>query len=101
MQVAVGPAHRHLDDGVQPPEVRFARHPESPPDRRFDLSQSDLQTVDASTSDVRNARFNGCDHRAKTTPFGTVRQGRASLALPQYLGLSRSNHTTASLSGCA
>jgi hypothetical protein len=71
MQVAVGPAHRHLDDGVQPAEVRFARHLESPPDRRFDLGQSDLQMVNASMSDDRNARFDGWDHRAKTTPFGT------------------------------
>jgi len=82
MQVAVGPAYRHLDDGVQPTEVRFARLPQSPPDRRFDLGQSDLQMADASTSGDRNARFNGCDHRAKTTPFGTGRQGSASVALP-------------------
>jgi hypothetical protein len=38
--------------------------------------------ADASTSGDRNARFNGCDHRAKTTPFGTGRQGSASVALP-------------------
>jgi hypothetical protein len=27
--------------------------------------------VNASMSDDRNARFDGWDHRAKTTPFGT------------------------------
>jgi hypothetical protein len=77
MRVAIGSAHRHLDDGVQPTEVRFARYPESPPDRRFHLGQSDVQMVDASTSGDRNARFNGCDHRAKITAFwhGPARLG--------------------------
>ena len=71
MQMTVGPAHRHLDDGVQPAEGRVARHLEPSPDRRFHGVQGDLQVVDVSTGDGRQT-FNGENHasslRRRPTP---------------------------------
>ena len=46
MQVAVGPAQRHLEDGVKPSEVCVARHLQHPPDRRLAALQHHLQVID-------------------------------------------------------
>src|SRR5512134_1875521 len=45
MHMAVGPAHRDLDDGVQPAEAGVARHLQPPPDRRLDPFKRYLQLV--------------------------------------------------------
>ena len=58
VQVAVGPAHRHLDDGVQPAEAGVAGHLQPPPYGRLAAEQDDLQLVDRGVA-FPGGGFNG------------------------------------------
>ena len=64
MQMAVGPADRHLKDGVQPVERGVAGHLQPPPDGRRAAEQDDLQLVDRGVA-FAGGGFSGGDHALK------------------------------------